>query len=341
MKYFDWKKLIKPAVIVAAFLCLLLTLGHSVKDISKIPTPNMGWLGLGMGLFLIHYLIQAVGWHYILRALGQPAPLKACMRMWYMSMIARWMPGRIWYSATRLYMAREAGISVVAVTFAIVLELIYILIGGIIATVMFAGSMLKGILASSGGQSTFIILSVVILGCAALALRPSTLVWMCRFSFFRKAVQKLAGETLTDENMPSMSTGRSLSLLLYYTIFWIYSGVMFGVIAHAFIPHMTQAIWLASIPAFAGSWLVGFFAIITPAGLGVREGAMWFMLKPVMPQSEAIVLALASRLMMFAAEILSVAIMSVVLRVPISPKKKMTILDPAKSQEPSAIESLA
>ncbi len=88
---------------------------------------------------------------------------------------------------------------------------------------------------------------------------------------------------------------------------------MFGVLAGAFVP-MNMGRWLACIPAFAGSWLIGFFSIITPAGLGAREGAMWLMLKPVMPQTQAIVLAVTSRLMMLATELLSVGLMWLLLR---------------------------
>jgi uncharacterized membrane protein YbhN (UPF0104 family) len=303
----------KPALVMAAFACLALTLRHSVKDIAHLPAPKLGWLALAVVLFLIHYLIQALGWHGILKALGQPAPVRLSLRMWYMSLIARWMPGRIWYSASRLYLAREAGISVTAVTFAIVLELIYILMGGLIATLLFAGTLLRGVLASSGGQSALIGIILLLFVCAGLVLRPSTLLWMCRFSLFRKAVRRLAGETLTEQNMPSLRTGRSLALLAYYTAFWVYSGVMFGVLAGAFVP-MNPSRWLACIPAFAGSWMIGFFSIVTPAGLGAREGAMWLMLKPVMPQAQAIVLAVTSRLMMLATELLSVGLIYGLLR---------------------------
>ena len=306
-------RILKVLVVVVAFACLALTLNHSAKDAMRIPAPNPAWLTLAVVLFLVHYLIQAIGWHGILRALGEPVTLRTSVRMWYMSIIARWMPGRIWYSATRLYLAREAGISLPAVAFAMVFELIYIMIGGTIASLLFAGAQMKGLLATGGGKSAFVFVALAMFIAIAIALRPRTLLRLCRFRFFRKAVRRLAGSDLSEEAMPALSTDRSLALLAYFTLFWIYSGVMFGMLASAFIP-MNSTRWLVCIPAFAGSWLIGFFSIVTPAGMGAREGAMWLMLRNVMPQTLAVVLAVASRIMMMATELLSVGIVYLLLR---------------------------
>lgn len=327
--------LLKVVIVIAGLVCLAFTVERSANEAVALPRPNWGWLLLAAVLFLLHYFVQAAGWHGILRALGQPVSPRLSMRMWYMSLIARWMPGRIWYSASRIYLAREAGISLTAVTFAIVLELIYILIGGLLATLMFAGSLLKGLVASAQGQSTFAVGILLLFGCGAVALRPGTLLWMCRFALFRKAVKRLTGEVLTEENMPTMNAGRSMALLAYYTLFWIGSGIMFGVLASAFIP-MDSGRWLACIPAFAGSWLIGFFSVVTPAGLGVREGAIWFMLKPVMPQLSAMTLAISSRLMMLATELLSVAVMVLILREKVSLPRPSASLDSAGHEQAAA-----
>ena len=303
----------KPLLIAAIIVCILATVLHGAKDASRIPPPKMSWLGLSLLLFLLHYGIQAIGWHLILHALGQRAPLRVSLRMYYLSLLARWMPGRIWYTATRLFLAREAGLSVTAISFGIVLELIYVLVGGSLAIVLFAGGLLHGLFATGGGRSALTAVAAAVVVAGAVAIRPQTLLWLCRFQFFRKLIRRVAGEELTDRNMPRMNTGPSLLLLGYFTLFWIYSGVMFGTLAGAFLP-MRPVLWQACIPAFAGSWLVGFFSIVTPAGLGAREGAMWLMLRGVMLPSQAAVLALTSRLMMLGTELVCAALAAALLR---------------------------
>ena len=305
----------KPLLLLLAVGFIVPTLLHSRKDLAIVSHANPGWLAAGMALFFLSYLVQAFGWCFILRAMGQPATVAISLRMFYMSMIARWAPGRIWYSATRLYLAKQAGISVTAVTFGIVLELIYILVGGILASLIFAGSLVKGLLTLPGGQQMLTGVCVAAFVCGALVLRPGFLLWMSRFPFFRKAVRKLAGEELTDANMPTLSTARSLGLLAYFTGYWIFSGVMFAVLAHAFLPHMSFSQSLACIPTFATSWLAGFFAIVTPAGLGVREAAMIGLLRLAnMTTGEAAILTIASRLAMLATELLSAGLFSLLLR---------------------------
>jgi uncharacterized membrane protein YbhN (UPF0104 family) len=79
---------------------------------------------------------------------------------------------------------------------------------------------------------------------------------------------------------------------------------------------------MACIPSFAGSWLVGFFSVITPAGLGAREGAMWLMLKATFGHTDAAVMAIASRLMMIVIELVSVGLASAFLMQPNRVKSK-------------------
>lgn len=304
-KYLD--KYSKPALTVLVLLLAVYVIKSNYKDLKQLPPPDFGYIILAALLFGIHYFIQAIGWHILLKSLGQTPKLRDSIRMYYLSMIARWMPGRIWYSATRLYIAKQIGVSVTSVVFAIVLELIYILIGGIITTLLFAGGIMHTILQSTRGQSMLVILVLVIVACSALAIRPSTLISLSRLGFFRKAVRKMAGEDLNDQNQPSLNMTNSLCLILFYALFWIYSGVMFGVLAKAFGP-MNPTRWLACIPAFAGSWLIGFFSLITPAGIGVREGAMIIMLRESFGQPQSIVLSIASRLAMVLTELISAGV---------------------------------
>ena len=307
------RKYWKSGVVVLALGSVAWTMRHSGADFRSLPRPSVAWLIAATAMFLVQYLIQAIGWHLLLRSLGQAAPPRVTMRMWYMSLIARWMPGRVWYTASRLVLARQNGLSVTAVTFAVVMELVYILVGGVIVTLSFAGAMFHGLLADPHGRLGLALTTAAVFVCAALVINPANLLRLYDVKFLRKTIRKVAGEDLDSGGMPVLTTSSSLLLLVYFTGYWLYSGLMFGVLAHAFVP-MSAARWLACIPAFPCSWLIGFFSIITPAGLGAREGSMWLMLHGTFGGAQAGVLAISSRLMMMAVELISVGIASVVLR---------------------------
>jgi glycosyltransferase 2 family protein len=55
--------------------------------------------------------------------------------------------------------------------------------------------------------------------------------------------------------------------------------------------------------AYAAAYAAGFLSLLTPAGLGVREGVLVVALAPVLPAGPALVVALLSRLWMMLAEL--------------------------------------
>jgi len=300
-------RFVKPAFATMAGAFLVLALVRALREAKTVPTPQLGWLAAAALLFAGHYLMQAIGWHMILRGLGQPVRLRDSVRMWYATLIARWIPGPLVYSTARLVAARDAGLSVTAVAFGVLLELSYVLLGSMATTVLFAGGVLPELMATTMGRSLAIASFLALILGGSIALRPDVLIGLCHIALFRRLVRKVAGEDLPEQGLPVMGTGRSLLLLAYYSAFWVYSGVMFGVLAHAFVP-MTTARWVACIPAFSGSWLAGFLAVMTPAGLGVREGIMWLMLRGSMSHADALLLPIVSRLTMLLVELLSVAV---------------------------------
>lgn len=59
--------------------------------------------------------------------------------------------------------------------------------------------------------------------------------------------------------------------------------------------------------AFALAWVVGFLVVIAPAGAGPREAALVLALAPIMDTADAIVVALISRLLMIAGDVVVAA----------------------------------
>jgi glycosyltransferase 2 family protein len=62
------------------------------------------------------------------------------------------------------------------------------------------------------------------------------------------------------------------------------------------------------VAAYAAAYAAGFLALLTPAGLGVREGVLVVALAPVLPAGPALVVALVSRLWMMLVELAGAAL---------------------------------
>jgi uncharacterized membrane protein YbhN (UPF0104 family) len=54
---------------------------------------------------------------------------------------------------------------------------------------------------------------------------------------------------------------------------------------------------------YAISWMTGFLVLVSPAGLGVREGVFTLILKTVVPEPLAIIAALVTRVWMTLGEL--------------------------------------
>jgi len=54
--------------------------------------------------------------------------------------------------------------------------------------------------------------------------------------------------------------------------------------------------------------LLGMIAFFAPAGLGVREGSLFFLLSKIMPEAEAAVISISSRVWMMCSELILIAI---------------------------------
>jgi uncharacterized membrane protein YbhN (UPF0104 family) len=68
------------------------------------------------------------------------------------------------------------------------------------------------------------------------------------------------------------------------------------------------------VAAYAAAYAAGFLALLTPAGLGIREGVLVVALAPVLPAGPALVVALVSRLWMMLVEAAGAAIAHLVAR---------------------------
>jgi uncharacterized membrane protein YbhN (UPF0104 family) len=108
-----------------------------------------------------------------------------------------------------------------------------------------------------------------------------------------------------------LSFGQVLFLLVFHGFIWLTYGVAFTLFWSALFPLDMRDLPRLS-GAFAGAYAIGFLSLLTPSGLGVREGALVFFLSGAYPPAVVAVVALLSRLWLIAAELLCTAVVLVV-----------------------------
>jgi uncharacterized membrane protein YbhN (UPF0104 family) len=92
---------------------------------------------------------------------------------------------------------------------------------------------------------------------------------------------------------------------------WIIAGCAFFILLRAIWPDTPFAILPICIGIYAVAWDIGFVSFITPSGLGFREAAItaiFALAFPLLPAGLSAIIALLSRLVSTAAELLCVSI---------------------------------
>jgi uncharacterized membrane protein YbhN (UPF0104 family) len=245
---------------------------------------------LATALLAVSFAIVAWLWGVALRGVAG-VPVRRGVRIWFLSNLARYVPGSVWSILGAVELARRDGAprrsaaSVVALT-----QLLNV------GVALLAG--LPVIVAEFAryGRPALAGLAVVVAGLVAL--------WLARRPLIRLLRRRYPDLTWRDV-IPS---GRlAVGLTLGYAVYWIVAGLAFGVFAAAVHPPAGDHLAL-TVAAFSAAYAIGFLSLLTPSGLGVREGVLVAVLAGVMPAGVAAVVAVLARLWMMAVELLGAGV---------------------------------
>jgi len=236
-------------------------------------------LALSILALIITLFASVLPWQLSVRWLGGRLPFDTAARIWFLSNAVRYVPGNIWQPVTMLMMMRARQVDEVRAGASIALN--WILSNG--TALLLAGVYV--LLAPSSLNMERLWLLPLVLVAALVALHPAVLGRALRFALRR---------TQRADSFIAWQFNQVLLLALMHVAIWIAYGVAFAFFWNAFAP-----IAVADVPrltaAFAAAYAIGFISLITPSGLGVREGALVLLLSGSYPAALVTMLALLSR----------------------------------------------
>lgn len=263
---------------------------------------DVAWLGLAFALCIAYRIANACGWPLVLRALRFHVPIFPGARIWLVSETLRWLPGSVWGFYSRVHEARKVGVPAATASMSLPLELILTIAAWAITAIVGLGS--SGVLVNWLSRISALRLSAAVV----IALGLVTLAVALARKFPDNRYAKRARGFGTDLRAV-LAEGPRIPLLLatfaLYLLLCVVNGLAFFALIRAFTnvaPSMATVVGINAV-----GWLVGFFAICAPGGLGVREGGMTALLAPLVPLEVAIGSVLAWRLMQIVAEVACLA----------------------------------
>ncbi|MEO8032266.1 MAG: lysylphosphatidylglycerol synthase domain-containing protein [Gemmatimonadota bacterium] len=231
------------------------------------------WLALSVALVGLTYLVLIESWRRLLTGWGQSLRLGSAARIWFLSNLGRYVPGKVWSVAGMVVLAQREGVEPWAATAAAV-AVQAIGIGTAVAVVATA----------TPGAESAVRLAIA----AALALGTiAVLAWEFTTRQIRLRVPRF--EELRPIPLAVLLTSTGLTLLG-----WLLYGASFWALARGLgIQALTLPIAAAT---FALGYILGLLALFAPGGVGVREFTLIALLTPALGAGAAIGLSVASRL---------------------------------------------
>jgi hypothetical protein len=247
-----------------------------------------GWLVLSAVVVWLMYGLLIAAWRTMLTAWGRGLDFWSAARIWTVSSLGKYLPGKVWAVAGMAVMAQRAGVGAGPATgSAVILQILAIGTGAAVVAVTGWSSLRTAYPGAEGGLAALLLISGLAVG---VLLRPD---WV------RKAVRIAAPEATVALTPPVGAVAFGIAA---NTIAWLGYGVALWLLARGLLPGAGLGL-LPAIAVFTASYLTGFLALFAPGGIGVREGVFILMLQGPIGIGAATALALASRLLLTVTEL--------------------------------------
>ena len=284
-----WKRLAQSAVLVLALgflVAVVRSQWSALRTYRWQLAPGWALLALlGLGLT---WLFELGTWRIILCCLGGPLGYRRAVQVWFLSNIIRYIPGNVWQFLGMAELAAEDGVSRIATFSSIVLHQALSTAAGLALAAAYFAVAGQG----EGFERFRPALWAVPLG--LLLLQPRILERVLNYALLRLHRPPLH---------VSLTWGQIWVLLLRYLVVWLGTGLSYAALVAALTPVEARSIPYL-IAAWAAAYVIGYLSLLTPSGLGVREGVMVLLLTAIMPEPVAAVVAVVARLWMMAGEVI-------------------------------------
>jgi hypothetical protein len=280
---------LRAAGIAVALAFLALTLRAAGRELAAggPVSLDVGRAAAALALLVGTFLGMIALWRVLLADVGARLGYRQTLQLWSFSNLGRYIPGKIWQVLGLVAFARDLGVAPgLAVAAAVLALWLMIGTGAIVGLALLPGSVLRepGVAAAAAVAAATL---------AGPALRPD---WIHR------GLRRLPRALGCGEIAP-VGRGAVLRWIALFALAWAAHGAVFSMFASAF----GDLRW-ADIRALTGAWslayVVGLLAVVVPGGIGVREGALGFLLGPAVGADVPVhVVAVASRVWAIAAEL--------------------------------------
>ena len=251
---------------------------------------NPFWLLTSYAILFVYHLVYIIPWLTIYHnTSSEPVSFLSSWTLIHLSELGKYLPGKVGQFVGMAALCRSLEISRDEAIASTLLHLAFKCLLGCLIGVPFilspeAREFLLNIRTNfwhNSLRSSAIILIIIGLGAVFLILFRNRL--SSKIPYLQKVIPAI------------FSFKKLFRLVVFHILLWACAGVSFFLFVKSIYPiRIVQLPIISSIYPFA--WSIGFMSLITPSGLGVREGVLSMFLTTCLPPVTATLVALLSRL---------------------------------------------
>ncbi len=258
----------------------------------KIRNVDMGVFVFSMLFYFVYKYTLASLWHYITKINDCSIPYEKAVTSYLYSILGKYIPGKVFMLAARLTYYKEEDAPLAKVTVCFFIENVCTLLGAamlfIVSLLFFPNSLLE----------EYKWLTLLLIAAFFVCIHPKII------NFFLRIIGKLFRKNL---EIP-MKYSQMLKVVLLFIGNWLIIGVGFFILTKSICPSVELSHLLFCAGIWGVSAIMGILAVFAPSGLGVREGIIVAGLMLIMPESDAVMISVVSRLWQTIPELLLVVL---------------------------------
>jgi Lysylphosphatidylglycerol synthase TM region len=262
------------------------------------------WIAASVLLVFSTYAVLIEAWRRVVVSMGEQLPFLAAVRIWFLASFGKYVPGKVWALAGAAVLAQRAGVDPsAAVAGALVLQVLSLTSGA--AVVALTAPEVFGSVGQGSQPLLALVILLSVLGVLALTWQP-VLDWI---------------SGLLPSSWPKLRAISPIVLggaFMANVVAWCTYGLALLLLTRGILPVVDLSLPQA-IGVFTCSYIVGFLALFAPGGLGPRESVFLLMLSGQIGLKAAAALAVASRLLLTATELIPAISLLLLTRRPATP----------------------
>lgn len=281
-----------PLSLIALIFVFKVIFSNSSKILNSVTTLNPYLLILGITFFVLYFFLRAYLWMLILGEKAKHFSFKENLLYWSVSELKRYVPGSIWAFASRTTSFEREDLSKKQILVFLAHEGILVCISSLIFSLFYLFNF----------NNNLILDYFILSGCVLLSI---IFIFGTKLLTFYKNENRFKKILLFFLPSNSYFDNFKIYLLGIFTFFVFGLASYFSAVSLFYID-LRDVLTVISLFTFA--YFVGYVSVITPMGLGVREGVTAFGLLPYLAQSLAATASIFVRTISIIAEIISVGL---------------------------------